>query len=117
MVKTKTREITLFESKGAFYLFKRTPQSKEDYDFTGVSLLRQVLSNEKARVLSTIKYEKPKSIYHLAKKLGRDFKSVYNDIKVLERFGFIDLIEEKVNNRKLYKPELAVDQITVNIKI
>ncbi|MFH1608228.1 MAG: HTH domain-containing protein [archaeon] len=117
MVKTKTREITITESKGAFSIFRKSKSSKEDYDFSGVLALRQLLSNEKARILHAIKHQKPISIYDLAKKLGRGFKSVNDDIKLLERFGFIELIEEKTKNRKRYKPEIAVDTITIHLKV
>jgi predicted transcriptional regulator len=116
MAKTKTLEISITESKGAFSLFK-LGDSKTSYDFSGVLELRQLLSNEKARILHVIKTEKPKSIYELAKKLKRGFKSVNDDIKLLERFGFIDLIEEKTKNRKRLKPEIVVDTITIHLKI
>ena len=46
-----TREITIKESKGAFSIFKKSIKGKEEYDFSGLSALRQVLGNEKARIL------------------------------------------------------------------
>ena len=117
MSKTKIREITILESKGTFSVFKKIKNSKKDYDFSGILALRQLLSNEKARILHVIKTQKPKSIYDLAKKLERGFKSVNDDIKLLERFGFIELIEEKTKNRKRFKPEIVVDTIVINLKI
>ena len=121
---TKTREITIIETqgtftpKGALSLFKKQPAlSKKDYDFEGISALRHLLSNEKARILHIIKTENPGSIYELAKKLNRKFKPVMDDIKLLERFGFIELIEEKINNRIRHKPELIVDTVTIHLKI
>jgi len=42
----------------------------------------------------------------LAKKLGRGFKSVNDDIKLLERFGFIELIEEKIKKRRRHVPKV-----------
>ncbi|MEK6829202.1 MAG: hypothetical protein AABY15_03670 [Nanoarchaeota archaeon] len=117
MGKTKTREITLAESKGAFSLFKKSGLSKKDYDFDSLLALRQLLSNEKARILHTIKYDKPISIYELAKKLGRGFKSVNDDIKLLERFGFVEMIQEKTKNRIRHRPEVVVDTMTIHIKI
>ena len=113
----KVREITITDSKGKFSIFKKTGTSKKDYDFSGVLALRQLLSNEKARILHTIKNQKPKSIYDLAKKLGRGFKSVNDDIKLLERFGFIELIEEKTKNRIRHRPEIVVDTVTINLKV
>ena len=114
--KSKIREITIIESKGTFSIFKK-PRTKKDYDFSGVLALRQLLSNEKARILHVIKQEKPKSIYDLAKKLGRGFKSVNDDLKLLERFGFIELIEEKTKNRIRHKPEIIVDTIIIHLKV
>jgi len=117
MTRTKIREITISESKGAFSIFKKSGFSKEDYDFDSLLALRQLLSNEKARILHAIKQYKPASIYELAKKLGRGFKSVNDDIKLLERFGFVELIEEKTKNRIRHRPEVVVDTMTINIKI
>jgi predicted transcriptional regulator len=110
------REITIKESKGTFSLFKKT-KSKENYDFSGIAALRQVLSNEKARILNAIKYENPSSLYDLSKKLGRDFKVVYEDVKLLQRFGFIEIVEEKTKNRIRHRPKIASDTITIHIKI
>lgn len=117
MAKTKTREITIRESKGTFSLFKSTGFSKDKYDFSGILSLRQLLSNEKARILDTVKNEKPPSIYALAKKLNRGFKSVNDDIKLLERFGFIELVEEKTKDRIRHRPILVVDNVIINIKV
>ena len=110
------REITLKGGKGAFSIFKKGT-SKEDYDFSGILALRQLLSNEKARILHVIKTQKPQSIYELAKKLGRGFKAVNDDVKLLERFGFIELKEEKTKNRIRHRPIIVVDTISINVKI
>jgi predicted transcriptional regulator len=112
-----TREITIKESKGAFFLFKKPSKDKGEYDFSGISALRQLLNNEKARILSVIKTQKPSSLYELAKLLNRSFKSVYDDVKLLERFGFVQLTEEKVKNRTRHKPQIIADTITIHIKL
>ncbi len=117
MAKTKVREITIHESKGAFSIFKKSNASKKSYDFEGLKALRRLLSNERARVLHVIKNKNPKSIYRLAKILKRPFKSVSDDINLLDKFGFIDLVEEKTKNRKRHRPVLAVEKITINIKV
>lgn len=117
MPKTRVREITIAESGGTFALFKKTSVAKDAYDFEGIAALRNLLSNEKARILHAIKTQKPSSIYELAKKLNRTFKSVYGDLKVLERFGFIELSSKKHKNRTRNKPEIIVDTITIHLKI
>jgi len=113
-VKLKAREITLKQSKGVFSLLKT---SKKPYDFSGISELRQLLSNEKARILYVIKTQEPNSIYALARELNRNFKSVSEDIKILEKFGFIRLIPEKTKNRRRFYPKIMVDEILVRVRI
>ena len=113
----KVREITITQSKGAFSIFRKQKIAKGDYDFSGILALRQLLSNEKARILNVIKTENPISIYDLAKKLSRGFKSVSDDIKLLERFGFIELIAEKTKNRVRHVPKIVVDTVTIHIKV
>ncbi len=117
MAKSKVREITIKQSKSAFSILLPTKSSSPSYNFSGISALRQLLSNEKAKILDTIKTQKPKSIYELSKKLNRGFKSVNDDIKLLQRFGFIDLLPEKTKNRTRLKPVLLIDKITINIVI
>lgn len=117
MATTKIREITIKESQGTFSIFKSAGVTKEDYDFSGILALRQLLTNEKARILDTIKTLKPVSIYDLAKKLNRGFKSVNDDVKLLERFGFIELIPEKTKKRERLRPKLVVEGVTIHIKL
>jgi len=64
-----------------------------------------------------IKTQNPSSIYDLAKKLGRGFKSVNDDIKLLKRFGFIDLVEEKTKNRTRHKPIIVIDNLIIEFQI
>ncbi len=113
----KTREITITQSKGAFFIFKKQEASKENYDFSGILALRQLLSNEKARIIHVIKTQKPKSIYELSKMLNRGFKSVNDDVRLLKRFGFVELKEEKTKGRSRLKPEVIVDDMTIHLKI
>jgi predicted transcriptional regulator len=90
---------------------------KNSYDFSDIKLLRSLLSNEKARILIVIKAKNPSSIYGLSKILKRDFKSVREDIKILERFGFIDFIGEKIGRRISHRPVLTLDKLNIEIKI
>jgi len=116
--KTKTREIIIVDKSGSFQtLLKRFTSEKEDYDFEALSALRKLLSNEKARLLHTIKTKSPKSIYELSKILKRDFKSVFSDLKLLQRFGFIEFISEKSGKRKRLKPILVINTLNIQIKI
>ena len=114
--KSKTREITIIDEGGRFNVLFRKLAGEADYDFEGISLLRKLLSNEKARLLHVIKKNNPKSIYGLAKILKRDFKSVSCDIKTLKKFGFIEMIAEKTGKRARLKPILAIDSLHLHLK-
>jgi predicted transcriptional regulator len=113
----KVREVTIEESKGVFSILKNTSPSNIDYNFSGISALRQLLSNEKAKIIHMIKTQNPSSIYDLSKKLNRTFKSITRDLSILERFGFIEFVEETFKGRIRHKPILVVDRITINFKI
>lgn len=115
---TKTRDINIVDEEGTFTtFFKKITGEQSGYDLEGIRALRQLLSDEKAKILYVIKTKKPSSIYNLAKIINRDFKSVNEDVKLLEKFGFIDLLSEYTGNRERLKPVLVVDSIHINIKI
>lgn len=113
----KIREISIVRTKKSFSLFRRSASSKKEYEFGDLASLRQLLSNEKARVLDVIKTENPVSIYDLAKKLGRNFKSVDDDINILKKFGFIELKEEQTKARKRYRPIVVVDRLDIRFQV
>jgi len=115
--KTRVREITIIDEGGSFQALLKRFRGSKDYDFEGLTLLRRLLSNEKARLLHVLKTNKPGSIYQLAKLLGRDFKSVSEDVKLLEKFGFVDMIAEKTGKRERLRPVIIVDSMRIIIKV
>ena len=114
---TRTVEIVLKESKGMFSIFKKKGPKTKGLDYSAMHLLRQLLSNEKARILYVIKTKSPTSIYDLAKQLKRPFKAVSDDVKLLERFGFIQLLERKTKNRRRLEPTIVVDKIIIHVNV
>ena len=110
----KTRTIHLYITSGVFSsIFKRFKGEKSEYDFSGIKDLRQLLSNEKARLLHLVKAKAPDSIYALAKLLNRDFNSVRKDLIILQKFGFIELQRTVKGNRKQLKPVLTIDSLNI----
>ncbi len=111
----KTRNITLAEKGGAFSaIFHKIKGDKKSSE---VSNLRQLFSNEKARLLHIVKTKQPASIYELAKLLGRDFKAVRHDIRVLEKFGFIELTSSHKHGRERIRPVIDADQVVITINL
>jgi predicted transcriptional regulator len=117
MPRTKVREVTILNEEGGFSIFKKKKTDKSHFDFESLLAVRQLLTNEKARVLHVIKNSHPKSIYQLAKILKRSFKAVNDDVKLLRRFGFIEFIEEKTKKRIRHRPVIVADTMTIHIKI
>ena len=115
--KTKTREITIIDDIGTFGVFFKRFTGEREYDFEGISSFRKLLTNEKARIMHILKTKKPGSIYALAKLVQRDFKSVNDDVRLLERFGFVEMLAEKTGKRARLKPVLVIDSMHINIKI
>lgn len=117
----KTGHVEVRLKHGAFStFFKRFRVEGKRYgglDFSDITALRQLLSNEKARILWTLQNKKPGSIYELAKMLGRDFKSVRQDIELLKQFGFVKLISESKGKRKKLKPLLNLQKLSITISL
>ncbi len=113
--KTKIRYVEVNVKSGNFV--SKLLGERKSHDFSDIKLLRSLLSNEKARILHVLRTKSPRSIYALSKILGRDFKSVREDITVLERFGFIEFHAEKTGRRESLKPVLVVDRLQVMIDI
>jgi len=113
---TKSRTISISEKEGTFStIFSRFKSIKKQN--TEIFFLRQLLSNEKARLLHITKTKQPASIYELAKLLSRDFKAVRQDIKLLEKFGFIELISSHKHGRERLRPIVDADQIVITINL
>jgi len=113
--KTKIMYVDVNTKSGGFV--SKLIRDKKSHNFSDIKLLRNLLSNEKSRILYTLKNKNPRSIYALAKILKRDFKSVREDIKVLERFGFVDFHAEKTGKRESLKPVLVIDKLQIVINI
>ncbi len=106
------KNVSLKLQKSAFSAFFHFFSGEEQYQ--EVSKVRALLSNERAKILQTIKESNPQSIYHLAKILGRDFKAVRRDIDLLTHFGIIRL-EKQGKTRESLKPVLNLDTLQINI--
>lgn len=114
----KVKNINISQKSGAFSaIFQKIKGQKKEKDSSGISGVRQILSNEKARLLHIIKAKKPNSIYELAKLLGRDFKAVRQDVKILEDFGFIELLASNKNGRERLKPVVDIDKLVISIEL
>lgn len=61
--------------------------------FPDFETLGKVITGARVELISVIRHKKPKSIQELARLVDRDFKNVYQDVKLLSQFGLIELKE------------------------
>lgn len=121
MAKEKARYVDIKLKPGAFSaFFRRFKVEGRKYgglDFSDITALRQLLSNEKARMLWTLQNKNPASIYELAKMLGRDFKSVREDVELLKQFGFVRLIRESKGKRQRLRPVINMEKLYITLSL
>lgn len=88
----------------------------EGVSFESFEAMRKVLTEERLRVLKTIKKEHPQSIYELAKLLHRDIKNTFNDVRFLAEAGLIELKKTK-DGREKTTPSVNYDKILLEIPV
>ncbi len=70
--------------------------------FTSLEAVARVLSPARLELLGAILNERPESIYALAKVVGRDFKNVHSDVRLLADIGLLEL--KATGKRDAVKP-------------
>ena len=83
--------------------------------FEDISHIKKILTEERLKILYTIKHKKIESVYSLAKMLKRDRKAVTIDLEMLENLGFIDLNKEE-GTRLVTRPSLNYDRLDISIE-
>jgi predicted transcriptional regulator len=93
----------------------RAYQEGEDFEYLAEEALSldskqyEKLTPRRLEMLDYLGMGQYSSINELAKKIGRDVKNVYNDLKILKELGFVNLTRE---GRSLV-PELMVYEINI----
>ncbi|MFN8790560.1 MAG: hypothetical protein ACK5Y2_03790 [Bdellovibrionales bacterium] len=80
----------------AFSELKRPEKKYKDVaiiSFPDFETLGKVITGARLELLNNIRLLKPRSIQELARFVKRDFKNVYQDVKLLAEFGLIELKE------------------------
>ena len=85
--------------------------------FKSFDEMNKVLSPSRILIIEAIREHDPESVYELAKILKKDQANLSKDIKVLEKWGFIDIVKNKDGERIRTKPETDYDLIEMTIKL
>ena len=114
----KSLEDVIKEAKGVMERLEKGEKVKKHagISFANPDIMRKVLTEERLRILKTIKKAHPSSIYELAKILERDIKNTFDDVQYLAKVGLIELKKSKVGREKI-TPVVNYDKILLEIPV
>ena len=125
MKKTLTIRIKTFDE--ALEDFRRTYKSvqagksavaEEALYFTSIEAARKLLTRSRLALLHAIRQHRPRSIYQLAKLVGRNLKNVQTDLQLLERYGLVRFEEARGDsNRRVKAAIVPFEEIAVKIAL
>lgn len=97
---------------------RRIPKgAREEVGFTSIEAARNFLTRERLALLRTIRTRHPDSLYELAKMIGRNFKNVQEDVRILERHGLVRIAKEPRGKRTVKVPHVPFEEIALRIAI
>ena len=79
---------------------KVKPVKEPQVYFASFEAFRKALTEQRLKIIKTIRKEHPASIYELAKIVGRDKKITFDDVQYLAQVGLIDLTKTKDGREK-----------------
>ncbi|OHC07884.1 MAG: hypothetical protein A2545_03730 [Planctomycetes bacterium RIFOXYD2_FULL_41_16] len=117
-LRIKSLEDVIKEAKGVMERLEKGEKVKKHagISFANLDVMRKVLTEERLRILKTIKKDHPSSIYELAKILKRDIKNTFDDVQYLAEVGLVELKKSKVGREKI-TPLVNYDKILLEIPV
>jgi predicted transcriptional regulator len=87
--------------------------------FTSIEAARKLLTPNRLALLRAIRTERPRSIYALARLLGRDLKNVQDDLRLLESYGLVRMARSRRpgKGRRTKTPQALFQEIALKIAI
>ena len=92
----------------------RKVKKHEGIYFDSIDNMRAILTNNRLLILKAIREHKPKSVYELARILGRDLKNVNQDLKLLSEIGLVTLERRETDKKRVM---LHVDYSKILLEI
>jgi predicted transcriptional regulator len=94
----------------------KSVQKIHDINFTSYEAMRKIITPRRLELLHTIKEKNPRSVYELARLLGRDLRNVNDDLALLTNIGLVEL-QGTTTGRKKVVPRVTIDKIQVEITV
>ena len=109
----------MIEAKQVKVEIGENPTNRKDdvIYFESFEEMNKVLTSGRILIIETIRSETPESVYELAKIMDKDQANLNKDIKVLEKYGFLEIRKEKSGERVRSKPETNYDLIEMTVKL
>lgn len=85
--------------------------------FENINALRMFITPKRIELIRTIRKKRPQSTYELAQLVGRDVKSVMNDLTALKSLGLVTLKKETTEHRKKIHPLVDYSSVQVEIAV
>jgi len=106
------------EVKGVWEKVEKGEKVKkhEGLYFENLEAMRKVLTENRLKILKTVRKEHPSSIYELAKFLKRDVKNTFDDIQFLADIGLVELKKTK-EGRGRNTPIVNYEKIILEIPV
>jgi len=106
------------EVKGVWEKVEKGEKVKkhEGLYFENLEAMRKVLTENRLKILKTVRKEHPSSIYELAKFLKRDVKNTFDDIQCLADIGLGELKKTK-EGRGRNTPIVNYEKIILEIPV
>ena len=83
--------------------------------FESLDAVRSVLTDKRLELWRTIRDQKPNSISTLAEMVGRGFRGVHRDVKLLETLGLVSLKRTKGPRGDLQHPVSLADELQLAV--
>ena len=91
---------------------------REGVYFTSLAAARNLLTPSRLALLRAVRTKHPRSIYELAKIVGRDLKNVQDDLRTLERYGLVRVSRGRtIGKRRVKIPQAVFGEIALRIAI
>jgi predicted transcriptional regulator len=92
---------------------KRTAKGRIVHSYPTLEHVRQFLTPQRQLLYRVLRRKQPGSVYELAKMLGRPYKAVFEDLKVLKEMNLIRLQTGIHNGRARSKPILTHKKLVI----
>ena len=91
---------------------------REGVYFTSLAAARNLLTPSRLALLRAVRTTRPRSIYGLAKFVGRDPKNVQDDLQTLEHYGLVRVSRgHSAGKRRVKIPQAMFAEIALRIAI